>query len=96
LPSTCSARPCSLCARVFSKQFDKVLDRGPGRDGRRIDYTYDNANRLTQETWVNADSSIADILTYVYDANGNLTQASNKAGTYTLSYDCRRTCSFER
>jgi RHS repeat-associated protein len=57
------------------------------RDGRRIDYTYDNANRLTQETWVNADSSIADILTYVYDANGNLTQASNKAGTYTLSYD---------
>jgi RHS repeat-associated protein len=57
------------------------------RDGRRIDYTYDNANRLTQETWVNADSSIADILTYVYDANGNLTQASNKAGTYTMAYD---------
>jgi RHS repeat-associated protein len=57
------------------------------RDGRRIDYTYDNANRLTQETWVNADSSIADILTYVYDANGNLTQASNKAGTYTMGYD---------
>jgi YD repeat-containing protein len=54
---------------------------------RRKDYTYDNADRLTLETWINAGSGTAQLLTYSYDNADNLLTAANAAGTTTLAYD---------
>jgi YD repeat-containing protein len=42
---------------------------------------------MTTAIWHNADGSVADTLKYAFDPNGNLTGASNNAGTYTIGYD---------
>jgi RHS repeat-associated protein len=55
--------------------------------GRRRDQAYDANNRETGETWVNADTTVAQRVTYTYDADGNLTSAANGNGAYTYSYD---------
>jgi YD repeat-containing protein len=57
------------------------------RLGRRRDYVYDSEGRVQTETWVNSGGGTADILTYTYDAHGNVLTAANGNGTYTMSYD---------
>src|SRR5262249_10555636 len=58
------------------------------RDGRRIDFSYDELNRKTGETWVAADGqTVLDTRGYTYDANGNILTAVNGSGGYTLPYD---------
>ncbi len=57
------------------------------RDGRRIDHVYDAAGRETGQTWYNADGTVADRVTFTYDAAGNQLTAANGAGTSTLTYD---------
>src|SRR5439155_25620472 len=57
------------------------------RLGRRRDLAYDADNRLTTETWVSSGGSTVDTLSYTYDAVGNLLNAANGNGAYTLTYD---------
>jgi RHS repeat-associated protein len=59
------------------------------RNGRQTDYQYDADNRVIQETWYTQGSGtpVVDVLAYGYDADGQLTSASNSAGAYTLGYD---------
>ena len=61
-------------------------------DGRSELYTYDG-DRLVKETWLNADGSVVDVLTYTYDNDGNMLTATNNAGTYTMTYDGNRLAS---
>ena len=49
-------------------------------DGRVTTYAYDGG-RLTTETQYNADGSVADVLSYTYDAAGNMLTATDNAGT---------------
>jgi RHS repeat-associated protein len=56
------------------------------RDGRVRNFTYDNANRQTGETWI-VSGSTANLLTFTYDAAGNQLTAANYAGAYTMTYD---------
>jgi YD repeat-containing protein len=57
--------------------------------GRVQTYSYDG-NRVVNSTWYNRDGTIANVLVYTYDADGNLLQASSFAGTYTMTYDGNR------
>jgi RHS repeat-associated protein len=57
------------------------------RLGQRIDYVYDNADRLLTETWRNAGGSVVNTLTHVYDSAGNQTLAQDSHGAYTFTYD---------
>src|SRR5262249_21230090 len=56
------------------------------RNSRRRDFTYDNANQKTGETWV-ASGSTTNLLTFTYDAARNQLTAASYAGTYTMTYD---------
>jgi RHS repeat-associated protein len=57
-------------------------------DGRKITSSYDLAGQLNGQTWLAADgSTVQDTLSYQYDMDGNVTVASNNAGTYTMGYD---------
>jgi RHS repeat-associated protein len=62
--------------------------------GRRQDSTYDTFNRLVTQTWYKADgTTVADRLTYTYDAADDLLTAANtnpltlQPATYTMMYD---------
>jgi YD repeat-containing protein len=63
------------------------------RDGRPIDYTYDNLNRETGEIWYTstARTTTSETLSYSYDAANNLLTANITDGTnaynYTMTYD---------
>jgi RHS repeat-associated protein len=63
------------------------LKSSTDRDGRVRNLTYDALNRVETETWVPTNFALGDFLTYAYDAGGNLTRASNTAGTVTMTYD---------
>ena len=52
-------------------------------------YAYDGG-RLTTETQYNADGSVNDVLTWTYDADGNMLTATDNAGTVTMTYDGNR------
>jgi RHS repeat-associated protein len=53
------------------------------RDGRTINFGYDNAGRETSETWVGSTYTAA----FAYDANGNLTSASDPNSSYAYTYN---------
>ncbi len=57
------------------------------RLGRRRDFSYDALGQRTGETWINADTSTANLLTFTYDGAGRQTTAGDYDGTYTLTYD---------
>ncbi len=48
---------------------------------------YDAVGNNTGQTWYNADHSVANILTFTYDADGRQLTAANNVGTYTMAYD---------
>ena len=54
------------------------------RDGRRIDYTYDSAQRLVSEVW---DTEPPAVHEYTYDDAGRLLSASGPGSNVTISYD---------
>lgn len=53
------------------------------RNGRRIDFAYDNAHRPVRESW---DTSPARVTDYGYNAAGQLTSASDPDSTVGLTY----------
>src|SRR5262249_46021784 len=55
--------------------------------GRLRSMAYDADGRETGETWYNADSSLAQRVTYSYDADSNRTSAANAAGAYSYAFD---------
>jgi RHS repeat-associated protein len=57
------------------------------RDSRQLVFHYDNANRLTAETWLSSGGVTVNLLTYTYDSNNNLLTAADYNGTITSSYD---------
>jgi RHS repeat-associated protein len=63
------------------------------RLGRRIDYRYDAVGRESGETWVAANGSTDNLLTFTYDGVGNQLTAADYDGTYTLTFDARRSVS---
>jgi RHS repeat-associated protein len=56
-------------------------------NGRLIQYSYDNDDRLTGEVWKSAAGVTLNVLTYTWDNDGNLRIAANSAGTEAYSYD---------
>ena len=75
-----------------------VLERQEriGRDGRRIDYSYDAANRQTAQTWKDSGGSTVNTFTLTYDAGSNLLTAANNSGRYTIvACSKRRACGLE-
>src|SRR5260370_36142694 len=50
-------------------------------------FSYDADNRVVSNVWKNASNTVVDTLNYGYDANGNLTSASNGNGCYSRTYD---------
>src|SRR5260370_10166358 len=50
-------------------------------------FSYDADNQLLAKVWKNASNTVVDTLNYGYDANGNLTSASNGNSSYTRTYD---------
>jgi RHS repeat-associated protein len=76
-------------ANVASFAYDAAgrLTAQTDRDGRQRVLAYDNDNRLTSDTWYDHNPTPVNTRTYQYDGDGNLTQASDNAGTYTMAYD---------
>ena len=55
------------------------------RENRRIEYTYDDLDRLETETWIGD----GNVVNYDYDKIGNLTSAVDTNSALTLTYDDR-------
>ena len=56
------------------------------RDGRVRDFTYDDLNRQTAEKWMDG-STVLETFSYSYNADGQLTSASNPDSAYAYAYD---------
>jgi YD repeat-containing protein len=59
------------------------------RLGRVIEYTYDNRNRLTTETWKTGGSTVRT-LSYEWDLLGHLVGASDPAANYAFQVDTQK------
>jgi RHS repeat-associated protein len=66
-------------------KYDKVNNRtqSTDRNGRTINYTYDNLNRTKSEQWVNGNKTF----TYTYDNNSNLLSTQDNSIRYEYTYD---------
>ena len=59
-------------------------------NGVRSDYGFDAASRLTSLTYTNTTGHMAgpiEALSYTYDAAGNITSRTDRAGTHAYKYD---------
>jgi RHS repeat-associated protein len=57
-------------------------------DGRKVQYTYDDANRLSQITYADGDTPPDKVMTYSYNnANQLIAEDSKATGKITYSYD---------
>jgi YD repeat-containing protein len=65
--------------------YDKLnnLTTSIDRNGRIINYTYDNLNRTKSEQWVNGNNTF----TYTYDNNSNLLSTQDNNIRYQYTYD---------
>ncbi len=58
------------------------------RDGRKVASLYDAGGRQTEQDWYDAGGTTpAAVLTWAYDAVGEITSAADAAGAYALGYD---------
>ncbi|MCA9544909.1 MAG: hypothetical protein KC613_10980 [Myxococcales bacterium] len=70
-------------ARTFTQG---LLTRVVEDDGRAVDYTYDNLDRVTREV-ITAVGGGVEAIEYTYDAMGNITQRTDGGGAHALQYD---------
>jgi RHS repeat-associated protein len=56
-------------------------------DGRLIQYSFDNDDRVTGEIWKSAAGVTLNVVTFTWDNDGNLFTAANGNGTETYTYD---------
>lgn len=61
--------------------------RSIDRNGRRIDFAYDYAGRLTEEVWYGQSQDLLRTITFSYDVIGNLVTTSDPDSSYTFRYD---------
>ena len=62
----------------------EVIDR----NGRRREFDYDFAGRLTEEVWFSADDgAVVEIITFIYDDLGNMLTATDSNSDYLHTYD---------
>ena len=61
-------------------------DQRVDRTGRTIKWDYDHLGRNTDEKWYSGQTLVRTI-SFTYDAAGELTQATDPAGTYGYEYD---------
>ncbi|MBI4831653.1 MAG: RHS repeat protein, partial [Candidatus Lindowbacteria bacterium] len=57
------------------------------RNGALTEYSYNNDNRLSQTVYKPDGQTVAETVTFGYEANGLLNSAQNAAGTVTYQYD---------
>ncbi|MGF9663173.1 RHS repeat-associated core domain-containing protein [Arthrobacter crystallopoietes] len=81
-------RPSPLGA--VTNTFDAAGRIATSKDGKNQTavYAYDGIDRLEQIRY-SATCALADCVTYTYDANGNLTDRTDAAGTTTVAYDAQ-------
>ncbi len=63
------------------------LTRRTDRNGRVIEYTYDNLYRQTQENWLDEYESTVRTLDFSFDAAGQLVEAAEPAAAYSYAHD---------
>ncbi|MGP0063971.1 MAG: RHS repeat-associated core domain-containing protein [Isosphaeraceae bacterium] len=66
---------------------DNELIDTTDQDGRRTTYSYDKDGDNTGESWVNGSGTAIYIATYTYDADHELTSATDPYATLTFTYD---------
>ncbi len=74
---------------VARMSYDAVgnLTQTIDRNGRTHAYVYDADNRLLREDWVGAGGGVIHSIASGYDADGNLTSASDSDSSYHYAYD---------
>lgn len=65
---------------------DQLTDR-TDRAGRRTTFAYDAAGRRTRERWLDGSGGTLRTITFTYDAEGQLTGATDPDATLTFTYD---------
>lgn len=81
--SNTSAAHVALNCYDAEGNLSKTIDR----NGRRRDFDYDFAGRLLTEDWFDADGSHERLMSFTYDAVGNLTTASDPDSKDAFTYD---------
>ncbi|MFH1653534.1 MAG: RHS repeat-associated core domain-containing protein, partial [Pseudomonadota bacterium] len=66
---------------AFTYNNDRQITKRTLKDGRAINYQYDNLGRLFKVAYPD------DTVSYSYDINGNLTKVSDNSGSVTYIYD---------
>jgi RHS repeat-associated protein len=80
-PPPTTTPPTALGGESFSYDTIHRLQTSTDGKGQQTTYTYDNMDRVTQETISSLNFS------FVYDGNGNLTSRTDPSGTTTYVYD---------
>ena len=57
------------------------------RNSRVTEFTYDDVDRLTKETWLNVDDSAANTIRYTYDLATNVTSLVDDVSSLAFAYD---------
>jgi len=72
--------------RSFVYDLNGNLTQETDRDGRVRDFSYDHLNRQTAEQWMSG-TMVLETFSYAYNADGQLTSASNPDSAYAYAYD---------
>ena len=59
------------------------------RNGRTAEFVYDDVDRLVSETWIEANSSIANTIEYTYGKTSKLLSVVDDFSALTWTYDAR-------
>lgn len=90
LPSGADADANRGAAHVTVYDHDAVGNQTEiiDRNGRRLEFSYDHAGRVTEERWYAAvTDELVRTMTWRYDALGNLLEAGDPDSHYTYAYD---------
>ena len=74
-------------SELFAYSFADDLTETTDRIGRITEFKYDDLGRTTTEVWRNADRSIANTVTYTYDAASNLVRLKDGSSDLQFTLD---------
>ena len=81
------AQAVALASVVYERALTGEPTLITWNDGSRVELGYDDALRLTQESFYDSSGVLEEIITYTYDASGTRTSRSDASGTATYHYD---------